>query len=87
MNIELYFTILLSLQPDFLFIHAENLLEFLENFVKDIHKAKTIPWSNPLMVMVLTLDLLYKIDVQFNSLTLRVNDLSDRVKDFFIQMY
>lgn len=34
-------------------------------------------WSNPLMVMVLSLDVLYKIKSSFRSLSIRVTSVTD----------
>ena len=44
-------------------------------------------WSNPLMVMVLSLDILERLAGQFRSLSLRANAVSDHIREMFINIY
>ena len=48
--------------PSFLFTHAEQFVTNIEKLSSKIEDdGALLRWSNPLMVMVLTLDVLYKI--------------------------
>lgn len=75
--------------PEFNFRNADELLAIFESLEEAAMKPDGVAlrWSNPLMVMVLSLDILYVIKKQFRSLTLRVNDVIDKVRSSFIKIY
>ena len=62
-QLEVILNMLLRLQPEFHFKHADELIAIFETLAKAINKPDGVllRWSNPLMVMVLTLDLLTKV--------------------------
>ena len=43
--------------------------------------------SNPLMVLVLTTDILYKLRLQFKSLELRINFFNDTFQEKFVAIF
>ena len=74
--------------PSFLFTHAEQLVSILEKLEGKItDEAALLRWSNPLMVMVLSLDVLYKIRDSFRSLSIRVNSVTDQITSTYIKIY
>ena len=63
------------MQPKFHFRHAFQFVQLLEDAKSSIFKANgnLLLMSNPLMVLVLTTDILKKLRKQFRSLELRIN--------------
>ena len=60
----------------------------IEKLVPKINdEGALLRWSNPLMVMVLSLDVLYKINSNFRSLSIRVSSVTDLIKESFINVY
>ena len=46
-----------------------------------------LKWSNPLMVMVLSLDILYKLQNMFRSLTIRIAGVCEKLRNASIKIY
>ena len=64
--------------PSFNFTHAEQFVTNIEHLVPKVNdEGALLRWSNPLMVMVLSLDVLYKIKDSFRSLSIRVSSVTD----------
>ena len=75
--------------PEFHFKHADELIAIFETLSKAVNQPNGIllRWSNPLMVMVLSLDILYKVRDQFRSLSLRASAVIDAMQGTFIKIY
>ena len=86
-NMEANMTVVQHLQPSLQFNHAEIFVDNLERLVEKIEDNAFLAWSNPLMVMVLTLDVLYKLRNNHGSLSLRINSVVDQLKDIFSKIY
>ena len=88
-QLEILLTLLQKLQPEFHFKHADDLIAIFETLQQAVKKPNGIilRWSNPLMVMVMSLDLIYKVRDQFRSLSLRAAAISDNMRETFIQIY
>ena len=77
-----------KMQPDFHYKHAEAYVSLMESFIKDASREAdynvAYSWSNPLMVLVFSVDILYKLKDQFRSLSLRIDQVSEELIDTFI---
>ena len=71
--------IIQKLQSEFNFKDADQLLGIFEDLKEQVLKEDGVllRWSNPLMVMVLGLDILEKLKKQFRSLSLRITEVTD----------
>ena len=71
--------IIQKLQSELNFKDADQLLGIFENLREQVLKEDGVllRWSNPLMVMVLGLDILEKLKKQFRSLSLRITEVTD----------
>ena len=69
-QLEVLLNMIQRLLPEFHFKHADELIAIFETLSKAVNQPNGIllRWSNPLMVMVLSLDILYKVRDQFRSL-------------------
>ena len=76
-NMETNMTVVQHLVPSFQFNHAEVIVDNLERLMEKIEQNAFLAWSNPLMVMVLTLDVLFKLRGSHGSLSLRINSVCD----------
>lgn len=65
------------------------MLTLFENLKAEVIKEDSVSlrWSNPLMVMVLSLDILQKLKLQFRSLSLRINEVTDNLRKGFVDIY
>ena len=84
---EVNMTVIQHLQPSFQFNHAEVFVDNLERLLDRAEDNAFLAWSNPLMVMVLTLDVLFKLRGNHGSLSLRINSACDKIKDIFYKIY
>ena len=89
MNMEIYLLIIQKLQSELIFKDANTLLTLFEDLKAEVIKEDSVSlrWSNPLMVMVLSLDILQKLKLQFRSLSLRINEVTDNVRTGFVEIY
>jgi len=71
------------LQPSFLFQHADGLVEIFEFMNRKAFNLDgfVINNTNPIMIMVLTTDILSKIKNRFRSLSLRIDFISENLHD------
>ena len=71
--------IIQKLQSELNFKDADQLLGIFEDLREQVLKEDGVllRWSNPLMVMVLGLDILEKLKKQFRSLSLRITEVTD----------
>ena len=89
MNLEIYLLIIQKLQSELRFEDANKMLTLFENLKSEVIKEDSVSlrWSNPLMVMVLSLDILKNLKQQFRSLSLRINEVTDNVRKSFVDIY
>ena len=71
--------IIQKLQSELNFKDADQLLGIFEDLREQVLKEDGVllRWSNPLMVMVLGLDILENLKKQFRSLSLRITEVTD----------
>ena len=71
--------IIQKLQSELNFKDADQLLGIFEELKGQVLKEDGVllRWSNPLMVMVLGLDILENLKKQFRSLSLRITEVTD----------
>lgn len=86
---EIQLSILQRLQPRFHFRHADRFVQIIETAKSDAFQpdGNILRQSNPLMWLVLTIDLLMKLRRQFRSLALRINFVSEQIQEKFIVIY
>ena len=88
-QLEVLMNLFQRLQPEFHFKHADEFVAIFETLTDAVNQPNGVllRWSNPLMVMVLSLDVLYKLKDQFRSLALRANAVCDKMRKTFIKIY
>lgn len=76
-------------QPEFHFKHTETFIKVVEKNLADFDCISHVMTkaTNPLMLFVLTQDLLQKLRIQFNSLSLRIMDLENEILDNMVAIF
>ena len=86
---EVHLSLLQQLMPRFQFKHADRLVYILE-IVKNQHlksDGNIIKHSNPIMNLVIMIDLMQKMREQFSSLALRIDFINETILDKFTAIY
>ena len=80
---EMKVYMLQGMQPAFHFRHADELVEILTEQRRKAFNMDgfVIGNSNPLMVMVVLTDILYKLKKQFRSLATRIDFINDEIQN------
>ena len=63
-----------------------SIFEPLQSIVMSENSA-ALKWSNPLMVVVLSLDILYKLQNMFRSLSIRITGVCEKVQKASVKIY
>ena len=80
------------LLPEFYFNHAEEFVNILDQKKKSdrgliFEKDVIIGWTNPIMVLALSIEILNSLTSQFRSLALRTNKLREELITYFTGVY
>lgn len=89
-SMEVIFQILLKLLPEFHFKHADRITTCLEKLRDDVvsQDSKLIMrMSNPILTMLLGIDILTRLKTQFNSLSLRISSVEDTTRSAIVAIY
>ena len=83
---EIMLHALQQMQPSFHFMHADELIEILEEYKDKIFRREgfVIASTNPLMIMVILTEILQKTKEQFRSLALRIQFILDSLHEQLI---
>lgn len=89
---EANMALLQTMMPRFHFKHANSFLTVLSfyssrNLIGAVEESLILRASNPLMLLVLIMDLLIGLRKRFRSLSLKVNDVQSRIEDEFISVF
>ena len=82
-------TLLSTLKTKFYFRHAEILIKLLEKATEDGFKSdgNIMRATNPLMVFVITTDIMVELKERFRSLALRIDFVYQKFEAKFLAIY
>lgn len=92
-QLEIHLTLVSILLPEFSFLHTEEFLNILEKSAEQseedelFSKGNVIRWSNPLMVMALSVEILSNLNEEFRSLSLRLSKVREDIITTFVGIY